>query len=291
MTSPSIPLSGFDLSSRAMLTSLTIRAWGGSKLDRSETARVADQNHAARDAVRVTKDLVGNKLNEVRSSERQIRETHRKYTLPWADDATRLLPTKVWEEYNPLIVALITHHTETVIPAFAKRYHTEVIPSARERLQGLFNPADFPDDIESRFGVTLRYLPVPVSSDVRVQLSKEEVASLQQEVETATRDAYRLANEEILDRASKPMLRLAEALTDYKPGKRLSDALLANVAEIAALIPALNISGSPVVDDLAQQIGDLVADLDTESLSASRRARSRVAGKVVDLNAKLAAIF
>lgn len=284
--------SGFDLSSKAMLVSLTIRAWGGNKLDKGETDRVTKENGATKDALRVTKDLVGDKLDDLRKSERQIRDMHRHYTLPWADDSTRMLPTAVWETYQTEMRALVEAHLNRVIPEFVERYRTEVIPAARQRLGSLFNENDFPAEIESKFGVVLRFLPIPEAGDVRVGLSKLEVEALREEVETATIDAYKAANQDIVERATKPLARLAEALTDFVPGKsRLSKALLANVSEIAALMPDLDVSGSPVIQDLAEQIAGLVDGLSTDRLAVNTRARLTVASQADALTRKLASII
>ncbi len=288
----STKLSGYDLSSKAMLVSLTIRAWGGSKLDKSETDRVSRDNGTSKDAVKVTKDLVGDKLDDLRRSERAIRAVHRNYTLPWADDSTRLLPTAVWQEYQSEMTALVEKHREEVIPEFVRRYRDEVIPSARQRLGALFREDDFPVEIEDKFSVVTRFLPVPEAGDVRVGLSKDEVAALQQEVQEATREAYEAAAKELVDRATKPLERLAEALTQYEPGRsRLSKSLLENVGEIAALMPALDVSGNPVITDLAEQIGSLVSGLSTDRLAINGRARARVAAEAKSLTDKLASIL
>lgn len=284
-------LSGFRLSDRAMLVTLSIKAWGGTRLDQSETRKVAHDNRAAANAVRVTKDLVGDALDPIRQSERAIREVHRRYTLPWADDQTRLLPTKVWEDYQAEIGALIRNHQERVIPDFVTRYQTEVIPGAQKRLGDLFRAEDFPADVDGKFGVVLRFLPVPEVGDVRVKMSNVEVDALKKEVEDATREAYELANREITDRLSAPLSRLAQAMRDYGPGKRLSKALLENVSDIAALVPDLDLSGRPEVVALAEEIGALVSDRSAPMLAANPRARATVANEADRLLAKIAGIF
>ncbi|UMO76051.1 hypothetical protein [Planktothrix phage Pra-JY27] len=290
MNAVSTTLSGYSLSSKAMLVSLTLRAWGGQRLDQSETSKVAKANKASSDAVRVTKDLVGKHLDGVRQSERAIRAMHRKYTLPWADDSTRLLPTAVWEDYSPAMRTLIERHEQQVIPAFIEDYHRIVIPSAQQRLGDLFNAADFPDDIEGRFGVSLRFLPVPDSADVRVRLSDAEVQALREEVEEATREAYEAANREIVERASQPLQRLAEALREYGPGKRLSKSLLENVADIASLMPGLDLSGRPEVVALAREIEALAAH-STDRLTSRQRLRESVAAEADRLLGKINDIF
>lgn len=284
--------SGYDLTSKAMLVCLTVKAWGGQRLDRDETDRVTRDNGASKDALRVTKDLVGDKLDGVRKSERAMRQTHRLYTLPWDDGSTRLLPTAAWEDYQAQLTTLIDYHKQVAVPAFIAAYVSDVIPAARQRLGSLFREEDFPDDIGSRFGVTLRYLPVPTSDDVRVGLSAAEVAALRDEVETATREAYEAANRDIVERATKPLERLAEALRDYIPGKsRLSKALLENVSEIADLMPKLDVTGSPVIASLAEEIAALAGGESADRLAINGRARLRVASAASALSAKLTSIL
>jgi hypothetical protein len=284
-------LSGYDLSSKAMLVILSVKAWGGQRLDRNETARVAADNGASKDALRVTKDLVGDALDELRSSERAIRAQHRLLTVPWADDQTRLLPTKLWEEYQREMRNLIERHTDVLIPKFLDRYHSEVIPKARRRLGDLFREEDFPSSLDGKFGVGVRYLPVPEVGDVRVGLSKDEVAALRNEVEEATRQAYEASNREIVERATRPLSRLAEALREYGPGKRMSKALLNNVAEIAELMPLLDVSDNPFIQSIADEIKEMISGHTTERLSSNDRARKRLANEAQALTAKLASIM
>jgi hypothetical protein len=282
--------SGYNLSSKAMLVSLKLRAWGGTKKDQSETTKVARSNRANEDAVSVTKNLVGKLLDPVRQSERAIRAVHKKYSLPWSDDSTRLLPVAVWDEYNPAINTLIEKHRDEVIPAFAETYRAEVVPGARQRLGDLFDPADFPDDIEGRFGVIIRFLPVPEVSDVRVKMSDAEVSALKDEVESATREAFEAAGQEITERAMKPLTRLAEALREYGPGKKLSKALVDNVIDIAELIPMLDISGRPEVTALANEIKSL-GHHSTSTLAVRSRLRASVAADAERLIKKMENIF
>lgn len=284
-------LSGFDLHSRAMLAHLSIKSWGGSRLDKQTTLDVAERNGAEANAVRVTKDLVGNTLDGVRASERDIRAMHRELTLPWGDDSTRMLPTRMYVRYKETIEKMGAHHMNVVVPAFVNTYQTVCLPNAERRLGSLFNPKDFPGpEIAEKFGVKLRLLPIPDVADVRVALSHEEVNALRREVEDATRDAIKAASQDALGRAIAPLARLAEALREYGPGKRLAASLFENVADVGELLPDLDLTGNPEVQRVATALKG-IGGFDPALMRNDAVARRRLAQMADDVASKLSDIL
>lgn len=283
-------MADFDLSARAMLAGLRISSWGGTRLDKQETGRVAEHNGASADAVRVVKDLVGDALDDVRSSERGLREAHRSLTLPWGDDSTRMLTTAAFSRYQDTVRPLIDRHLSHVVPGFVEAYQREVIPRARDRLGMLFNPDDFPADVSERFDAVLTFLPIPNRSDVRVSLSDAEVAALREHVAEATRNAIVSAQRDVVARAVAPLSRLAEALREYGPGRRLASSLFDNVREIGELLPELDVTNSQEIADIASQLRSL-ASVDVRSVRQDGVARHSVANSADALVSKLAGIF
>lgn len=285
------------LSARAMLVTLESRMWTARRLDKKATRKVNDDAGASSDASRVNKTLVArDSLAGVQSAMSAIRDYHYSRTLPWLNDGTRILPVETFREYGERMRELRdTFNAE--VSNFIADY-----PSLREEarifLGDLFNAEDYPTSatIRAKFGVELRFMPMPDAADWRVSVSESEMAALVREVERDTEKTIALAVEDCARRLTETVGSLAKRLRDRNKaeteGGRLTpirDALVENVREVADLLPALNITGDARIAKAAQEVKALVSGLDAETIRESRAVREEVADKAERVLADMAA--
>ena len=74
------------LRDKAMLASLHMKSWGGTKLDRKVTGEVTSQYGASEKSGRWTTDLIpdGN-LKALKAAQSALRLSFHKHSLPWTD--------------------------------------------------------------------------------------------------------------------------------------------------------------------------------------------------------------
>jgi len=264
-----------SLHERAMLITLSVSCWTGARKDDAVVAEI-DAKHNAVNSGRFSKYLVDkNELEECAAYSRAIRAYHYKMTLPWMDNGARLLPAANFSDYSAELRKMRDEYTRLVIK-FLDRYETVLKPAAQTRLGTLYNPQDYPGraDLHAKFGIETDIMPVPNSADFRVAVGDAErqriQAELDQRIKTRQAQAVADAWKRVRDVVSNVHLRLSAEKTI------LRESLIENAAELARLLPGLNVTQDEKMAQVAKDIADhLVVDMAT--LRRSRRERLRVA--------------
>lgn len=240
-----------DLSSRAMLAQLRVKQWTGRKLDKRITQEVNASHGAAADAGRYNKVLIArDALQEIATIVGAARADHVKWSLPWLQDGTRIMPADAFMRYS----AVMQGHRESFekeVSAFIDAYPTYV-EDARARLNGMFDETDYPTpaDIRSRFDWSVTVLPMPSVDDFRVDIGAEHVDRLKAEMASTMQKAVEDAMGDAWSRLHRVVTAMAEKLAAYTPKTdtdRASgifrDSLVDNVRDLVDVLPALNMTG------------------------------------------------
>jgi len=277
-----------DLSSRAMLVSLTIKAWSSSKIDKDATADILTQAQAQdKKGAKVSKSLVSKAaMAEIKKAMNKARSTHYELTSPWGDDKRRILPSALFTKHDAELRA-IKDEFEIAVRDFIAKYDDEV-KAAHKRLGALCNPDDYPDikEVEARFSWDVTYEPLTVSNDFRTNLSKEITEQLQKEYEKTANERVQSATKSVWERAIKTVEHMANSLDEYKvvvvDGKEkvqntFHASLVENVKEIAELLPSLNITNDPAMNDIAARMMERLTQATSQELKEDKKLRATTA--------------
>jgi hypothetical protein len=154
------------------------------------------------------------------------------------------------------------------------------------------NPADYPtaQQVADRFGVEVRYLPVPTAGDFRVAISEEDKASLQKQLDDAEKNAASHVLTSMLDPMRKAVEKLSVEIG--KEGAIFRDSLIDNMVEVAERMTRVNISDDPRVQE---RINDLRSLLGTyannkDMLRTSQVVREKAASQLDELMNKMAGL-
>lgn len=240
-----------DLTSRAMLTQLSVKQWTGRKLDKRITQEVNASHGAAADAGRYNKVLIArDALAEIATIVGAARADHAKWSLPWMQDGTRIMPADAFGRYS----AVMQRHRESfekAVAAFVSAYPTYV-DDARDRLNGMFNESDYPSpgDIARRFQWKVTVLPMPDAADFRVDLGDDKVDQIKAQITATMENAVADAMGDAWTRLHRVVTAMADKLKSYKPKTQTDkaqgifrDSLVENVRELVEVLPALNLTG------------------------------------------------
>lgn len=146
----------------------------------------------------------------------------------------------------------------------------------------LVNPNDYPsaDEVAKRFGIEVRYMPVPTAGDFRVNISDEDKASLQQQL----KDAEDSAAKHVIEQMLEPMQRAVEKLsvpigTD---GSIFRDSLIDNMVEVSDRMARVNVSDDPVITDKIADLRSLVSTYanNKDMLRSSQNVREKAAQQI-----------
>ena len=273
------------LNDRALLVSLSISQWMARKYDKKATKEVADINRASTSAGRYNKSLLP--LNDLLANVHQktglIREKFAKNTLLWGIDGTRILPSA---NYLTFMQDFRKEKGEWqyLVQNFLDNYDT-LVDEAKRWLGDLYDEKDYParDKIVEKFNMDMAILPVP-TNDFRVELSSDELARLQEEMEGRMATVQQEAMMDAWGRLYKHVQHIAEKLADPKGIFR--DSMVENAQETCDLLSRLNIADDPNLEAMRREVEAKLISHHPDSLRNDpdlRQDTAEEARKIMDL--------
>lgn len=274
------------LSTKAMLATVTISRWSARCVDKDATADVHTKNGAQEDAGRYSKRLIAREaLATITTTAASARHYHYAKTLPWVHNGARLLPSALYVEYTAQMHKF-KNEFDDAVRAFVADYD-QYVKDAKKRLGRLYRADDYPDrkEVAAEFGIEIALDPVPDAEDFRVSIAKEHLADLRAESEARILKGIEDAQKDTLQRVVDVVGHMAEKLRAYKPATKkgekgegiFRDSLIANVRELACVLPAFNLTGSNSVGCLAHDIESKLCGVDAETLRNDPDKRAEVA--------------
>jgi hypothetical protein len=242
-----------NLSDRALLVQLSVSQWTARKYDKKATQDVASTYGTTTSAGRYNKALLpaNDMLDRVHKKTTHIRTKFYENTLPWGIEGTMMLPSS---NYLQFMTDFRKEKGEWqyLVDQFVGNYD-QLRLDAKRMLNGLYNDADYPDEVEiaKKFKMDMAIFPVP-NTDFRVSIASDELTRIQEDVERRVAEAQTVAMKEVWDRLYDRVKHMAEKLADPKAIFR--DTLVENTKELCALLPRLNFMDDPNLEALRVQV-------------------------------------
>lgn len=236
-----------------MVVSLQVGVWQGHRHDKEATARITEEANAEADAARVNKHLVPKSaINPVMAAAQAARRYLHHHTLPWRDNGDRLLTRKL---YHKFMLSYGEHEQRfyEAVETFLNVSYPEARDRAEFRMGELFNPDDYPsiEQLRKRFYIAVDILPVATSNDFRVDIGEAEVERVKARMEQTIEDRVQAAQQDVWKR-------LLEALDHYtsrvSSGAAFQETTVTKLAELAEMIPAMNIANDPELEAVRKRI-------------------------------------
>lgn len=224
------------LRTSTILVKLTTRNWTGARVDNKATASVIAAHNALPAAGKFVKHLVSAQHRKRLQTAIQLaRRTHRSMTLPWDDDAQRLLPMASFERYK----AKMAEAEEAILSArrsFVDRWD-DMRDEARRNLGTLFDASQYPskEALVDRIGLDIVYTPVPQAEHLVVDAADEIVDTMRSGIEEDTLQRVSDGVAEMHQRLADALRAVCARLDTDAEGKPLifRDSLIGNL--VAAL--------------------------------------------------------
>ena len=289
-----------DLSSRAMLVDVTIRRWTARKMDRKLSDETADTHNASREMLSTYKrllpaDEVDKKIVQFVNNASMY---YRRMTVPWTDDGARMLSSLAVFDFTQVMRKFAQQWNEMLMPEFQHTY-PQRYAEAKRLLNGTFNPDDYPPahKIMDRFGFKYVLYPVPTLEGLRTELfggNAAAAAQAQADLANALAEAMQRTVNDVLTRMQTVVGHMVERLNAYNPdgqtrGEKgiFHDTLISNVESLLEIIPMLNISNDPTVNQFARRMVELIR-FEPAELREDEAARAATLKAAQDIQQKLA---
>lgn len=283
-----VSIKGLD--EKAVLVQLKRRMYSPYKLDAAESSAYGAGN--------VNKHLFDGRNNRVKEALSKYAEVYsyvKANTVPWSTGVD-MLNIDHYMEFTSNLRELIAKADEAVDDLVAN--WGEEVRKDLDRLQtiadrkgkpNLVNPHDYPsaDELKQRFGIEVRFLPVPTAGDFRVNISDEDKASLQAQLEEAENNAAKHVLEQMMEPMARAVEKLSVPIGDE--GSIFRDSLIDNILDTAQRMRKVNISSDPVIQDRINELTSLVSVYarNKDMLRQSPVVRDKAAQQIGDLVKKM----
>ena len=243
-----------NITDKAMLVSLSVKQWTARKYDRKITEEV-NHTHQAKDAGRFNKLLIEKKrLSAIQSAANAIRIFHYNNTLPWADEGFRLLPVTNFFDYTSKMNEL-KEAFEKEANNFVSDYQL-IINEAQSHLNLLFNPLDYPNNIEDKFAIKFNFMPFPDANDFRIKISDEHLDFMKKQITQEVSTLMENATVSIIDKIKESLVYMRDRLT--QPDSVFRDSLFTNMNDLISLSNKLNVTSDSRVSNLTTSMRDII---------------------------------
>jgi len=166
---------------------------------------------------------------------------------------------------------------------FISHYNT-FIATAQEKLNGLYNPVDYPSDISGRFGFRWKY--ITLGTPGQSQLLSAEVYEREKRKFEQTMFEFR---ETAVDTLRFSFSEMVERITERLSGKKkvFRDSLIGNIQEFLADFDALNITDDTELSAQVKRCKAIMSGVNPDMLRGNDAFRSGIAASMASVQTSL----
>lgn len=281
-----------NLDERAVLVSVKRRMYNPYKHDAEATAEYGVGNTNKK-----LFDGRDNRVKEALSKYSEVYQYVKDQTVPWSTGVEMLNMTNYMDFTSGLRGKIAA--ADAAVRDLVNNWDFEVQKDiqrikdicARKGIPDRSDPNDYPtaDEVEARFGIAIRYIPVPKVNDFdpRLGLSDADKSSLQQQLDDASTNATR----HVLTQMIVPMQRAVEKLRVNigDDGSIFRDSLIDNMVDVADRMNRVNLSDDPKITEAIRDLQSLVGTYasNKDMLRSTPSIREKAVTQIDDLMSKM----
>lgn len=279
-----------SIQERAMLVKLSISQWNPVVGDKKKSEELAKANNTTSEWMGADKRLVARASTDpIYSAFGKVRIFHYSLTLPWDDSGWRILPvaTNVYNTYETGIQERTDEAMELVYEL--GRNFDMLKDDARDHLGDAYCEGDYPEDVVARYKVRKSVRPIPEGKYLKVAVAEDELARLRENVTANVNAQIRTSVLTLWERLRDVVATLADRMAKEKP--RIYDSVITNIDDLVKILPQLNITADPDLDEIAEQVKKDLTVYRPDALRQSAATRGQVVVKARNTLKKIDAMI
>ncbi len=276
------------ITEKAVLVSLRISQFTGSKKDQKITKEVANNHNAQEDAGSYNKRLISKEaVGAIQTIAGKARVFHYENTLPWSDEGSRLLPTRRYMTYVSEIKQLEFEFNSKVDEVVEK--YDEIIEEAKQRRGDMFDINEYPskEELRKKYGFKFNIYPVPDSNDFRISLSQHEIDKMKEEMEDNMRQIQTNATKDIWKRLYDVVDHMAKTMKNED--KQFQKSTVDNIKELCEILPDLNITEDIMLEEMRKEIVESLTKVEPDVLRTDKVLRKDIGEQASEICRKMEA--
>lgn len=288
-----------SIQSRAMLASLHISKWAATRTDKKVTEEVASKHGVnSRRAGHYRKHAIDTDhptYKAVGTAISSLRVRHFYWTLPWGENGARILPAANFDKYSA-DMRILRADFDNAVQQFVADY-PGLAAKARSELGTMFDPSDYPQDINAKFGCEVSIMPLPDADDFRVDLPDEAIDEIRTNI-------ARELQKTMTDAMREPYTRLFEYIhtlgtqvgkigdSNGKGNGRVYEGTVEGLRDLCAILEGLNLTGDEQLADFGQRAAALIDGINAEAIrEMTPGKRSEIAAQAAQIESDMAAFM
>ena len=286
------------LQKKAMLVQFSAAVYSGRKKDKNAAVSVSKEfGNEIQLGNYVKQSIPAEHLKGIQSAVNEFRIFLYTHTLPWSHKGELLLSTDLYEKIMEK-EREIKIQFENLVFIFLENYEKYQI-EARSRLNGLYNPADYPciSKIQKKFSWDIDFSPVPAGNDLKVDLAEADIKKISADIESKNDIALKNAMNSVWQRIFDAVKSLSDKMKETRQvkGEDVSpifrDSIIENIRELVSLLPSLNITNDPALEQARRDLESDLAGVDPEILRESKETRKEIAEKADQILNNIGQLF
>jgi hypothetical protein len=277
-----------NIRNQAMLTSLSIGLFNPKKTDRTVTREVLLSKNASHNAGAFVKNILPEEsIKPIQSEAAALRTWFYQNTLPWGDDAVRLLPVAQWDKFSDEMRARLAS-LNSLFDNFCNSYEQHR-DKAILQLGALANPADYPplNEVRSKFYVKVAYHPMPDSHDFRLDdMPEGAIAQIKADTDLRVAEAINEARNDLYTRLAERLQHIVSRMAETnkkREGTRIHASLIENLRDLCELIPNLNVTKDGELEKLRVRAMQEIGVYDIDEVRDNADVRAELKSKAEDI--------
>jgi hypothetical protein len=274
---------------KAMIATCSVSLWEGMTTDRKVTGEIVTSKHSSQDAGLWTTRLVPkNALKPVKNAGINLRNVHKRFTLPWLDNGGRILPIKMYMKYAKAMRSAKDAFDDAV-NNFLKIY-PKLLEQKEIRLGELAKNASFPNisELRYKFNVETSLFPLSDASDFRAEVLTDSEDILKKQIQKSFEKTCAKAHADIYSRIKELISKLHDTLKEKD--KVFRDTLFTNIKDFVDIMSDLNFTEDPHIEELKTDINALLK-ISPDTVRISPEARSISAQYAENIQKKIDTYF
>ncbi len=279
-------MSNYDLSTKAVLIHLRVCRWDGTKRDAKQTDEVCKDLGVDEDAgYWVTNFIPPGKLDSLKTKAHNVRSIWLRFTRPWLDGGTRILPLKKKVEYDKEIGEAIAAYNAEAVRWVSEDYPV-IVQKMPDRLKTLLNGRQMPsgEDLIRKFQIKVNVIQIARTSD----LKDGPLADMAQEIERSLKQTASETIGSIYNQLSQLIAKIQKKLDD--PKGKFKDSLINNLRAFCEELPDWNLTEDTALEDLRKEVVQKFGNADPQDLRDNPIFRKGAAKAAQALADKIASV-
>ena len=256
-----------------MLVSLNISVWTAKRMAKKVANDVDQANGTKTKVISAYKGLLAGdeELTAINKYAGVIRSYHMNMTSPWSDNGQRLLTTAQFFTYKSEMSRMEAEYWD-LVNKFIPEYSIK-ISAAAFQLGTLFDRSEYPEpeDVARKFGMTIKYEPLPESGDFRIDINNEGLNDLKDQYDMMYEANIEKVHADAYDRLYKILTQLSFGLRTNADGTtgRLYASVLDNAKELCGLLTSFNITQDTRLESMRIRLEENLMGVDVADVKDS----------------------